>query len=137
MTLMQALKVVLLLEIELGEGDGMFRLDAVPRLFEKFLVLHGVQILIHDLFVNHVHVKLLPFEGVPVRSKHPIAIPANLADRGMMVLTAPKSNCSAKIRAEVPLGAHLEAALAEIIHVGLVELLDRVIVDAVRFPLTV
>ena len=137
MTLMQALKVVLLLEIELGEGHGMFWLDAVPRLLDKFLVLHGVQILIHDLFVNHVHVKLLPFERVPVRSKHPIAVPANLADRGVMVLTATKSNCSAEIWAEVPLAAHLEAALAKIIHVGRVELLDRVIVDAVRFPLTV
>ena len=40
----------------------MFRLDAIPRFLDKFLVLHGVQILIHDLFVNHVHVKLLPFE---------------------------------------------------------------------------
>ena len=137
MTLMQALKVVLLLEIELGEGHGMLWLDAVPRLLDKFLVLHGVQILIHDLFVNHVHVKLLPFEGVPVRSKHPIAVPSHLADRGVMVLTAPKSDCSAEIRAEVPLAAHLEAALAEIIHVGRVQLLDRVIVDAVRFPLTV
>ena len=72
-----------------------------------------------------------------MRSKHPIAVPANLADRGVMVLTATKSDCSTEIRTEVPLAAHLEASLAEIIHVGRVELLDRVIVDAVRFPLTV
>ena len=70
-------------------------------------------------------------------------IASNLADRGVVVLTAPETNgslvLSAEIRAEVaPLATHLEAALAEIVHVGRVELLDRVVVDSdIRLALIV
>lgn len=62
MTLLHVLKVVLLFQIQLWKGHGMFWLDAVPRFLDKFLVLHGMQILIHYLSINHVHVKFLPFE---------------------------------------------------------------------------